>query len=52
MRQMESKEYRQGYKIGYETGRKAERYLCLALAISFVFVFEVLNLVLTKLHYK
>jgi hypothetical protein len=43
-----SLDFRKGYKLGVEKGRSVERRLCLALVIGFVFVFEILNRVLSS----
>jgi hypothetical protein len=38
-----SYEFKKGFRLGVEKGRKIERRLCIALVIGFVLVFEVVH---------
>ena len=43
-----SVEFKKGYALGVQKGRKIERRITLALVLGFVLVFEVINLVLLR----
>lgn len=41
-------EFKKGYALGVEKGRRIERKITLALVLGFVLVFEVINLVVFR----
>ncbi len=43
-----TKDFKKGYALGIERGRKMERKFTLVLVLGFVLVFEVINLVFLR----
>jgi hypothetical protein len=41
-------EFKKGYALGVEKGRRVERKLTLVLVLGFVLIFEIVNLVFFK----